>query len=94
MMLLKMARFCVSSLSLSCLVLEFCSFFLNFSHILDLGFHHVLEIKVVTLPHPTVYDICLYKYPSILPNRNCGSQPNFHWRAKFHIIQGGLIFIF
>jgi hypothetical protein len=24
---------------------NFCSFFLNFSHILDLGFHHVLEIK-------------------------------------------------
>jgi hypothetical protein len=25
---------------------NFCSFFLNFSHILELGFHHVLEIRV------------------------------------------------
>jgi hypothetical protein len=29
----------------NCYLANFCSFFLNFSHILDLEFHHVLEIK-------------------------------------------------
>jgi hypothetical protein len=61
-----MVRFCLSSLS-PFHVLNFCSLFLNFSHILDLGFHHVLEIKVVMLPHPTVCDICCINTDSFFP---------------------------
>ena len=39
----------------------------------------------------------LYKYPFILPDKNCvaRAQPNFYWKARFHKIQGEvLIFIF
>jgi hypothetical protein len=30
-------------------LVNFCSFLLNFSHILDLGFHHVIEKSIVSL---------------------------------------------
>jgi hypothetical protein len=33
----------------------------------------------------------LYKYPFILTDRKCvaHAQSNFHWRARFHKLQGG-----
>jgi hypothetical protein len=39
-----------------------------------LSFSHILDIGF---------------HPFILPDRNCSSQPNFHWTTRFHKIQGG-----
>jgi hypothetical protein len=50
---------------------KFCSFLLNFSHILELGFHHVLEIRVASFftlfPQMRLFMMVRYCLSSLTP---------------------------
>jgi hypothetical protein len=83
-------------------IVNYCSFLLNFNYILELDLHHVLERRVwlgkfglcflakfcsFSLNFSHIFYIRFHLF--ILPDKNCSSQPNFHWTAKFHKIRRG-----
>jgi hypothetical protein len=70
------------------LIANYCSFFLNFSYILELGLHHVLDRRVYLVKFGLCFSCQFFLFffnfshildirfhPFILPDRNCSSRP-------------------